>query len=199
MRIENTIVNKDMDRLVTEAIRVVTNSGRREVIALVGKPYSGKTTILRAIADHERRTSKRRVVFLPSGSLLYPDMTVYENILCPLLIDETQEETVKRRAHRLLKALNLSRVGDRYPHELAPDQLVRASLARALISDPDIMLLDELPLKPNSWRILRSLQRSMGFTVVWTTHDLREALAVADKILTIRGHSIEVLKTEELN
>ena len=126
MRIENTIVNKDMDRLVTEAVRVVTNSGRREVIALVGKPYSGKTTILRAIADHERRTAKRRVVFLPSGYLLYPDMTVYENILCPLLIDETQEETVKRRARRLLKALNLSRVSDHYPHELAPDQLVRA-------------------------------------------------------------------------
>ncbi|RLE64767.1 MAG: ABC transporter ATP-binding protein, partial [Thermoprotei archaeon] len=68
-----------------------------------------------------------------------------------------------------------------------------------LISDPDIILLDELPLKPSSWRMLRSLQRRMGFTVVWTTHDLREALAVADKILTIRGHSIEVLKTEELN
>ena len=199
MRIENTIANKDMDRLVTEAVRVVTNSGKREVIALVGKPYSGKTTILRAIADHERRMFKRKVFFLPSGSLLYPDMTVYENTLCPLLIGEAREETVKRRARKLLKALNLSRVSDRYPHELAPDQLVRASLARALISDPDIILLDELPLKSNSWRILRSLQKRMGFTVVWATHDLREALVVADRVLTIKGHEIEVFKTGELN
>ena len=59
MHIENTTVNKDIDRLVTEAVRVVTNSDKREVIALVGKPYSGKTTILRAIANHERSTSKK--------------------------------------------------------------------------------------------------------------------------------------------
>ena len=187
-------------RLITEAMNMITKlDHRKKVVVLVGEPYSGKTTVLRAIVEQEKKKYERRVVLLSSSPQLDPDLTVYENTLCPLLIDEVSKSAIRKRASRVLKALDLDKVSNRYPHELTPDQQVRASLARALISEPDIVLIDEVPLRASSWRVLRSLQRKMGFTIVWTTHDMRKALKVGDRVLTIKRDRIELFRVEELN
>ncbi len=181
--------------------------------ALLGPSGSGKTTILYLIAGIYKPTAgkilfdgkdvtrlkpnERNVGLVFQNYALYPHMKVYDNIAFPLRLARKPTSYIDRRVKRIARMLNIDHLLDRYPAQLSGGQQQRVALARALVKEPSVLLLDE-PLS-NIDAILRvrirselkRLQKDLGITAIYVTHDQSEALAMADKIVVINNGRVQ--------
>jgi multiple sugar transport system ATP-binding protein len=186
-----------------------------EFFALLGPSGCGKTTLLRTIAGLEPATSgsvaigerdvtsvepgKRKVAMVFQDYALFPHMTVAENIAYPLRVRRQPKARQREVAERTANSLSLAGLLERRPGQLSGGQQQRVALARAVAIDADVLLLDE-PLSNLDARLrleartfLKRLQREIGVTTVFVTHDQAEALALADRIAVMESGKIRQL------
>ncbi|KAA2258692.1 ABC transporter ATP-binding protein [Solihabitans fulvus] len=186
-----------------------------EFFALLGPSGCGKTTLLRTMAGLEQASEgavrigdrdvtrldpgARRVAMVFQDYALFPHMTVAENIAYPLRVRRMSKVSQRDAAERTSAGLSLGALLDRRPGQLSGGQQQRVALARAIAVEADVLLLDE-PLSNLDARLrleartfLKKLQRDLGLTTVFVTHDQAEALALADRIAVMESGSIRQL------
>jgi putative spermidine/putrescine transport system ATP-binding protein len=190
-----------------------------ELLALLGPSGSGKTTLLQIICgltepsggrlmidgcdETDNSASKRDVGVVFQNYALFPHLTVKENVSFPLQMRRTAAGELRVKVDTTLAMVGLSGFGDRFPQELSGGQQQRVALARCLVYQPSLILMDEslsaLDRKlRDSMRIeIKRLHRDTGATIVFVTHDQEEALALADRICLINEGRIEQLGTPE--
>ncbi len=188
-----------------------------EFFTLLGPSGSGKTTLLRMIAGFELPTSgsielsgedvtdlppfDRDVNTVFQDYALFPHMTVIQNVEYGLRVKKVKQPERGRRAAAALDAVRLSDFSARKPSQLSGGQRQRVALARALVNRPAVLLLDEplgaldLKLREEMQFELKSLQRSVGITFVFVTHDQSEALTLSDRIAVFNRGRIEQVGT----
>jgi len=182
------------------------------LVTLLGPSGCGKTTTLRLLAGLEHPTSGRiliggkDVTRLPANErdvamvfqsyALFPHMSALDNIMYGLQSSGMAKREAQDRAREGLKLVGLESQGQRLPSELSGGQQQRIAVARALVLEPQVLLLDE-PLSNLDERLrrrvrtdIRDLQQRLGFTAVYVTHDQEEALAVSDKIIVMKEGDI---------
>ena len=175
-----------------------------EFFSLLGPSGSGKTTTLRLIAGFEAPTSgtvhlgDRDITDLPpfrrpvhtvfQSYALFPHMNVRQNVAYPLRMRRMAKREIGVSVDEILDRMAVKRFADRMPHQLSGGQRQRVALARALVGRPQVVLLDEplgaldLKLREEMQLVLLHLQREVGITFVYVTHDQGEALAMSDRI-----------------
>jgi putative spermidine/putrescine transport system ATP-binding protein len=184
-----------------------------EFVSFLGPSGCGKTTTLRMIAgfeipttgevtlDDEDITNKapnqRNVGMVFQAYALFPNMTVAQNIGFGLRIRREKPEAIKERIAEMLSLIHLEQRGDSYPNQLSGGQQQRVALARALAIHPQVLLLDE-PLSALDAKIrvqlraeIRAIQRKLGITAIYVTHDQEEALSISDRIVVMYEGRIE--------
>src|ERR1700694_2215773 len=177
--------------------RVSLGVAHGEFLCLVGASGCGKTTLLNLIAGLEEPTAgsvstggqTTALMFQEGG--LFPWLTVEDNVALPLRLKGVGSEERRRQAEQLLSGVNLEGFGDKRPHELSGGMRQRAALARALAQDSQILLMDE-PLasvdaitRDVLHDELERLWLERGFTVVFVTHNVREAARLGDRIVML--------------
>jgi ABC-type Fe3+/spermidine/putrescine transport system ATPase subunit len=198
---------------VTAVDRASLEVAEGELFTLLGPSGCGKTTLLRLVAGFhapdagEIHFGERRVDALPpyarnigmvfQNYALWPHMTVRGNVTYGLRLRRLPAAEIERRLRAGLAKVNLGGLEDRYPGQLSGGQQQRVALARALVLNPDILLLDE-PLSNLDAKIrvqvrteIRRLQRELGITTVYVTHDQEEALSLSDRVAVMRDGRIE--------
>jgi ABC-type Fe3+/spermidine/putrescine transport system ATPase subunit len=199
-----------------------------EFIVLLGPSGCGKTTLLRCLAGLETpeagtiklagrtvfdgargNARNRRVGMVFQNYALWPHMTVEENVAYPLRnaprADRLGKAEIRKRVHELLELTRLEEQASRKPAQLSGGQQQRVALARAMASGSDVVLFDE-PLSNIDAKVrealrleLRTMQRRLGFTAVYVTHDQTEALELADRIAVIRdGKIVQLGRPDEI-
>jgi len=188
-----------------------------EFFSLLGPSGCGKTTTMRMIAGFEEPTSggirlhgadvtgippnKRDVNMVFQSYALFPHMTVFENVAFGLRRKKAPKEEINRRVGEMLEIVDLGGRGERRPRELSGGQQQRVALARALVNRPRALLLDEplgaldLKLRQAMQVELKRIQREVGITFVYVTHDQGEALTMSDRIAVMNDGAIEHLGT----
>ena len=188
-----------------------------EFLTLLGPSGSGKTTVLRMIAGFELPTSGtielggRDVSQLPpfqrdvntvfQDYALFPHMTVQQNVEYGLKVKRVGKDERRKRAQEALAAVRLDSYGTRKPAEMSGGQRQRVALARALVNRPKVLLLDEplgaldLKLREQMQVELKGIQRDVGITFVFVTHDQEEALTMSDRIAVFSAGRIEQVGT----
>ena len=179
----------------------------REIVALVGRSGCGKSTVLRVLAglstDH---TGKREVTGAPAVAFqeprLFPWRDVLTNVLYGLNRTTLSHDAARKRSEQALTEIGLAEHADAWPLTLSGGQAQRVSLARALVAEPQLLLLDEPfgaldALTRLSMRaLLLYLWRRHGFGVLLVTHDVEEAVELADRVLVLESgrvaHTIEI-------
>src|SRR5215471_7080635 len=186
-----------------------------EFFTLLGPSGSGKTTLLRLIAGFERpdegrvELAGRDVSAVPPYArdvntvfqdyALFPHMTVADNVAYGLRVKGVPRRERRARVDEVLSRMRLPEVGDRKPIQLSGGQRQRVALARALVNRPEVLLLDEplgaldLKLRQEMQLFLKSLQRDLGITFVYVTHDQDEALTMSDRLAVFNHGRIEQL------
>ena len=172
--------------------------------AMLGPSGSGKTTCLRLISGFEAPTAgeirifgensgnvppnRRNVNTVFQDYALFPHMNVRDNVAYGLMVRGVDKRSRHARADEILALVKLDAYGDRKPGQLSGGQRQRVALARALVNEPKVLLLDEplgaldLKLREQMQEELKSLQKSLGITFVFVTHDQGEALSMADQV-----------------
>jgi putative spermidine/putrescine transport system ATP-binding protein len=187
--------------------------GRGEFITFLGPSGCGKTTVLRMIAGFESptrgsirldgrdvthlRPRQRKVGMVFQSYALFPNLTVAGNIGFSLRVARRPQAEISARVEEMLHLIKLPDLADRYPWQLSGGQQQRVALARALAGKPQVLLLDE-PLSALDAKIrislrqdIRALQRDLGITSVFVTHDQEEALSISDRIVVMNEGRIE--------
>jgi len=191
--------------------------GAGEFFTLLGPSGSGKTTLLRLIAGFERPDAGRielggtDVTRVPPYSrnvntvfqdyALFPHMTVAQNIEYGLRVRRVAKADRREKVDRALEMVRLTGLGSRKPTQLSGGQRQRVALARAIVNEPQVLLLDE-PLGALDFKLrqemqieLQHVQREVGITFVYVTHDQEEALAMSDRIAVLSNGRIEQVGT----
>jgi putative spermidine/putrescine transport system ATP-binding protein len=188
-----------------------------EFFSMLGPSGSGKTTVLRLIAGFEQPTSGTVALFgddvterapfdrdvntVFQDYALFPHMTVLENVSYGLRVRGIGRAERNERAREALESVRLANFGDRKPAQLSGGQRQRVALARATVVRPKVLLLDEplgaldLKLREQMQVELKELQRSLGITFIFVTHDQEEALTLSDRIAVFNEGRIEQLGT----
>ncbi len=198
---------------VTAVDRVSFRAEKSKFVVLLGPSGCGKSTLLRLIAGLEEVTegkifiegrdvtaldpTKRRISMVFQSYALFPHLTVAENIVFGLKVRKTESAERNRRLDRVAELVGLAKQLDRKPQQLSGGQRQRVALARAIVSQNPICLMDE-PLSNldaqlrHEMRVeIRALQRRLGMTVVYVTHDQVEAMSMADHVVLLREGRIE--------
>ena len=184
-----------------------------EFFTLLGPSGSGKTTTLRVIAGFERpdaghvelqgadvtlvAPSQRAVNTVFQDYALFPHMTVLENVAYGLRVQGISRRERRERADAVLERVRLPGLGGRKPAQLSGGQRQRVALARAIVNRPPVLLLDEplgaldLKLRQEMQVFLKALQRDLGITFVYVTHDQEEALTMSDRLAVFNEGQIE--------
>lgn len=188
-----------------------------EFLTLLGPSGCGKTTLLRLISGFESPTSgqifidnkdvsglqphQRHVHTVFQSYALFPHMTVFENVAFGLRCQGVQQQEIETRVADVLSMVKLSKYADRKPSQLSGGQQQRIAIARAAINRPRVLLLDE-PLSSLDYRLrktmqieLKQLQRKMGITFIFVTHDQEEALSMSDRVVVMQEGYIEQIGT----
>ncbi len=188
-----------------------------EFFSMLGPSGSGKTTVLRMVAGFETPTAGR--IFLGGDDVtdrppfardvntvfqdyaLFPHMSVLENVEYGLRVRKVPRPERRPRTLEALRTVRLEGFGDRRPHELSGGQRQRVALARALVNRPKVLLLDEplgaldLKLRREMQIELKQMQRELGISFVFVTHDQEEALTMSDRIAVFRDGVVEQVAT----
>ena len=190
-----------------------------EFFSLLGPSGCGKTTILRCIAGFESLTQGE--IFLRGGRLddkpphrrdvglvfqnyaLFPHLTVFDNVAFGLRLRRLSKPEIEERVGRILELIELPELAGRYPAQLSGGQQQRVAIARSLVLEPRLLMFDE-PLSNLDFKLriqmrseLRNLQRRLGKTSIYVTHDQTEALALSDRICVLSHGHIEQIGTPE--
>ena len=210
LRIENVVKSFGTNTVVKG---FDLSCGRGEFVSFLGPSGCGKTTVLRMVAGFERPTSGRIVVdgrdltdLNPSlrqigmvfqAYALFPNMNVAQNIAFGLTVQGRPRAEIDARVDEMLKLIGLTGLGKRFPFELSGGQQQRVALARALAPSPRMLLLDE-PLSALDAKIrvslreqIREIQRELGITTIFVTHDQEEALSISDRIVVMNAGHVE--------
>jgi iron(III) transport system ATP-binding protein len=183
----------------------------KEFVTLLGPSGCGKTTMLRMIAGFEKPSTgeiriddtvvnsdkifvppeKRNIGMVFQSYAVWPHMTVFENVAYPLKIIRMPKAKIREKVEWILGKVHLGRYADRIPSQLSGGQQQRVALGRALVAEPRVLLLDE-PLSNLDAKLresmrfeIKEIQRELGITVVYVTHDQTEAMAMSDRIFVI--------------
>jgi putative spermidine/putrescine transport system ATP-binding protein len=205
-------VSKDFSgTTVVQDFNLDVNKG--EFVSFLGPSGCGKTTTLRMIAGFEIPSSgnitingeditnnapnQRNVGMIFQAYALFPNMSVAQNIGFGLRIRKEPEAVIKERVAEMLALIHLENKADSYPYQLSGGQQQRVALARALANHPQVLLLDE-PLSALDAKIrvqlrseIRAIQKKMGITAIFVTHDQEEALSISDRIVVMYEGKIE--------
>ncbi len=212
------MVNVTLDHVtkIFGKVRAVDNVSLKikhgEFMVLLGPSGCGKTTTLRLIAGLEKPTSGRilfneeDVTYLPPRArnismvfqsyAVWPHMTVYENIAFPLKIKKYNEEEIRRRVKWAAELLKIEELLNRYPHQLSGGQRQRVAVARAIVVEPRVLLMDEplsnldAVLRVRMRSELKKLQRQIKVTTIYVTHDQVEAMTMGDRIAVMNEGKI---------
>ena len=183
------------------------NIEKGEFVSFLGPSGCGKTTVLRMVAGFEtptsgsiliegkdivaQRPSQRNIGMVFQSYALFPNMTVAENIAFGLKVARLPKLEIETRVAEMLQLIKLPQLAKRYPYQISGGQQQRVALARALATKPKVLLLDE-PLSALDAKIrvslreeIRSLQRKLGITTIFVTHDQEEALSISDRIVVM--------------
>ncbi len=188
-----------------------------EFFSVLGPSGSGKTTCLRLIAGFEQPTSgtillagtdvvgtpayRRDVNTVFQNYALFPHMSIAENVAYPLRMRRLPKSSVTPRVDDALSLVEMRDFGSRLPHQLSGGQRQRVALARALVGRPSVLLLDEplgaldLQLRQQMQSVLKQIQREVGITFVYVTHDQGEALSMSDRLAVMNAGRIEQVGT----
>jgi len=190
---------------------------RGAFVSLLGPSGCGKTTTLRMIAGFEPPTSgtihldgadisplpvnRRNIGVVFQSYALFPNMTVGQNIAFGMRLKRMARGAIRLRVRELLALIDLAAMEGRYPHQLSGGQQQRVALARALAIEPRVLLLDE-PLSALDARIrvslrneIRAIQRELGITTIYVTHDQEEALSLSDEVVVMNRGRVEQIGT----
>ena len=206
----NGVTKSYDDTQVLKSIDMELEQGK--FYTLLGPSGCGKTTILRIIAGFTSASSgevfiegkkvnqipanQRKVNTVFQDYALFPHMNVYDNIAFGLSVKKVDKQTIKEKVTDVLKLVRLSGYEQRDISEMSGGQKQRVAIARALVNEPDVLLLDEplsaldLKLRTDMQYELRELQRRLGITFVFVTHDQEEALAMSDWIYVLKEGEI---------
>ncbi len=196
---------------VIPQLDLTINNG--EFLTLLGPSGCGKTTVLRLIAGLETVDSGRimldneDITHVPAENryvntvfqsyALFPHMTVFENVAFGLRMQKTPAAEITPRVMEALRMVQLETFAQRKPHQLSGGQQQRVAIARAVVNKPRLLLLDEslsaldYKLRKQMQNELKALQRKLGITFVFVTHDQEEALTMSDRIVVMRDGRIE--------
>ena len=198
-----------------------------EFVSFLGPSGCGKTTTLRMIAGLEENThgvihfdedtvsdptkkyflapEKRNVGMVFQSYAVWPHMNVFENIAYPLKLKKMEREKIAEDVSEILKTVELSGLEKRKPHELSGGQQQRVALARGLVMRPRILLLDEplsnldAKLREKMRKDIRQIQKDLKLTMVYVTHDQKEAFQMSDRVVVMRqGHIEQAGSPEEI-
>ena len=211
------VVKKFGDFLAVDHINLEVRDG--EFFSLLGPSGCGKTTTLRMIGGFEQPTSGlielqgKDVTWLPpyqrnvntvfQSYALFPHLTIYENVAFGLRRRKVRDSEIKSRVGEMLRLVELPGYERRKPTQISGGQAQRVAIARALVNKPSVLLLDEplgaldLKLRKRLQTELALIQRRVGTTFVFVTHDQEEAMALADRILILNEGRIEQIGTPE--
>ena len=205
-------IRKSFDgKEVISNLDLTINNG--EFLTLLGPSGCGKTTVLRLIAGLETVDSGRimldneDITHVPAENryvntvfqsyALFPHMTVFENVAFGLRMQKTPAAEIAPRVTEALRMVQLESFAQRKPHQLSGGQQQRVAIARAVVNKPRLLLLDEslsaldYKLRKQMQNELKALQRKLGITFVFVTHDQEEALTMSDRIVVMREGRIE--------
>lgn len=210
IQFDNVIQSYD-DTLVLKGVSFEIEQGK--FYTLLGPSGCGKTTILRLIAGFSTPTSgdilfdgkrindvptnKRKVNTVFQDYALFPHMNVFENVAFGLKIKKINQLEIETKVNEALRLVQLSGFEERQIGEMSGGQRQRVAIARALVNEPEILLLDEplsaldLKLRTAMQSELRELQKRLGITFIFVTHDQEEALAMSDEIFVLNEGNIE--------
>ncbi|MEZ4671083.1 MAG: ABC transporter ATP-binding protein [Anaerolineae bacterium] len=210
---------KDGQVRAVDEVSLQINDG--EFFALLGPSGCGKTTTLRMIAGFEDTTSGqiliqgRAVQDIPpfhrpvntvfQDYALFPHMTGLQNVMFGLEMEGVKKSEAKKRAEEALQLVKLPQAAERRPRQLSGGQQQRVALARAIVKRPQVLLLDEplsaldLKLREDMRYELKAMQKTLGITFIFVTHDQEEAMTMADRIAVMdRGKVLQVGTPEEV-
>lgn len=216
--IELTGITKDYDGdLALDNVSLYIRDG--EFLTLLGPSGCGKTTLLRIIAGFITPTSgtvmidgadmngvpphKRQVNTVFQKYALFPHLNVHDNIAFGLKVKHTPKDKIDERVDAMLKLVNLEGYGKRWIDQLSGGQQQRIAIARALVNEPKVLLLDEplgaldLKLRKEMQIELKRMQQQLGITFVFVTHDQEEALTMSDTIVVMKNGVIQQIGEPE--
>ena len=205
------IVKSFDDTLVLKGINLDINEN--EFVTLLGPSGCGKTTLLRilggfldadegnVIFDNEDISNlppyKRELNTVFQKYALFPHMNIYDNVAFGLKIKKMSDDVIRQKVTRMLKLVNLEGYESRKVDQLSGGQQQRIAIARALVNEPKVLLLDEplgaldLKLRKEMQLELKKIQQEVGITFIYVTHDQEEALTMSDKIVVMRDGEIQ--------
>ena len=212
---------KNKKEYVTALDKVSLSIECGEFFVIIGESGCGKTTLLRSclglspyydgeilvdgVSVDEIDLKRGRYAYVSQEIGLYPSLTVYKNIAFPLSVTHTLPQEIDKRVKKIAAELGIDFLLSRKPSQLSIGQQQRVAIARSLIKDPTIMYFDEpfsnldpaLRLELRS--VVKKLHDTYGTTVVFVTHDISEALAIADRIAVLeKGKLVEIGTAEYL-
>lgn len=209
----NSVVKKFEDVVAVDHVSFAVEKG--ELFTLLGPSGCGKTTALRIIAGFEmpdegrvlfdgedvtfRKPYERGCAMVFQNYALWPHMTVFENVAYGLKTKKLSATELRSRVREALELVGLEGLENRYPLQLSGGQQQRVALARALVVEPRVLLMDE-PLSNLDAKLrlrmreeLRSLQRRLGITTIYVTHDQEEAMSLSDRIAVMnKGRVLQI-------
>jgi spermidine/putrescine ABC transporter ATP-binding subunit len=198
----------------TDVLKSISlNIASGEFLTLLGESGSGKTTLLRLIAGFEQPSAgeiwmngerldplppyKRRVNTVFQSYALFPHLSAFDNVAYGLRVKNTPTSEIKGRVEEALRMVKMQDFAASRPSKLSGGQQQRIALARALVNRPQLLLLDEplsaldANLRKQMQSELKSLQREIGITFLFVTHDQEEAMALSDRIALLRDGALE--------
>jgi len=190
-----------------------------ELVTLLGPSGCGKTTALRMISGFELPTSgkifidgeevtttppnQRPTTMVFQNYALFPHMTVYQNISYGLKIHREKEKNIRERTETIMNLVGLKGLNNRSPSQLSGGQQQRVSLARSLIMEPKVLLLDEplsnldAKLRVSTRLEIRKIQQRIGITSIYVTHDQEEAMTLSDRVVIMNAGKIQQIGTPQ--
>ena len=190
---------------------------KNEFITLLGPSGCGKSTTLRIIAGFETADSgivnfegnnlltvpahKRQLNTVFQRYALFPHLNVFDNVAFGLKIKKTDKKEIEERVNKALTTVGLAGYGERYVDQLSGGQMQRVAIARAIVNRPKVLLLDEplgaldLKMRKEMQIELKQMQRDLGITFVYVTHDQEEALTMSDTIIVMKSGEIQQIGT----